>query len=255
MKKPLYTLAVIALLLAGIAVTGTGCAKKASAPPPAATSTTPAADVPATPPAPTISLTATPAAVERGQSTTISWRTTNATEVSIDGGIGTVEASGTRTVAPSASTTFRARAAGPGGTANAEVRITVTEPADVVPPTTRKLTDAEWFPSTIKDAFFNYDEYDIRPDAREALIGNSQALGERRNIPVLIEGHCDERGSEKYNLALGEKRASAARDFLVARGIDPARIETVSLGEERPFAQGHDEASWQLNRRAHFVMR
>jgi len=255
MRKTLYTLAVIALLLAGIAITGTGCAKKASAPPPAATPPTPPAEVPATPPAPTISVTATPAAIERGQSSTISWRTTNASEVTIDGGIGTVEATGARTVAPSASTTFRARATGPGGTANAEVRITVTAPADVVPPVTRKLTDAEWFPTTVKDAFFNYDEYDIRLDAREALTGNSQALSERGSIPILIEGHCDERGSEKYNLALGEKRAAAARDFLVARGIDPARIETVSYGEERPFAQGHDEASWQLNRRAHFVMR
>jgi peptidoglycan-associated lipoprotein len=201
-------------------------------------------------------LTATPAAILKGQSSTLSWRTANATEVTIDGGIGNVEPSGSRTVTPSSSTTFRARATGLGGTASAEARITVSsEGPDVVSPNPRPLRDEEWFPLNVKDAFFDYDKYDLRDDAREALMADSRALKERPNIRITIEGHCDERGSEAYNLALGAKRANAAKDFLAAQGIDPARIDTISYGEERPFALGHDETAWQQNRRAHLVMR
>jgi peptidoglycan-associated lipoprotein len=87
------------------------------------------------------------------------------------------------------------------------------------------------------------------------LTQNARALNERRGIRITIEGHCDERGSEAYNLALGDKRANAAKEFLVAQGIDPARIDIISYGEERPFAQGHDEETWKQNRRAHFAMR
>jgi peptidoglycan-associated lipoprotein len=208
------------------------------------------------PAAPTITLIASPAAIVKGQSSTLSWRSSNATEVTIDGGIGTVEASGSRTVTPSSSTTYRARATGPGGAADAEVRITVSsEGLEVVAPSPRPLRDEEWFPLNIKDAFFDYDKYDLRDDARQALLDDSRALKARPNIRITIEGHCDERGSEAYNLALGAKRANAAKDFLVAQGIDPARIDTISYGEERPFALGHDESAWQQNRRAHLVMR
>jgi peptidoglycan-associated lipoprotein len=167
-----------------------------------------------------------------------------------------VEASGSRTVTPSSSTTYRARATGPGGAANAEARITVSsEGPEVVSPNPRPLRDEEWFPLNIKDAFFDYDKYDLRDDARQALLDDGRALKGRPNIRITIEGHCDERGSEAYNLALGAKRADAAKDFLVAQGIDPARIDTISYGEERPFALGHDETAWQQNRRAHLVMR
>ncbi len=256
MRKSLYPLAVIVLLLAGIAVTGTGCSKKVAAPPPAAAPPPPPAVTPTTPPAPTISLTASPAAIEIGQSSTLSWRTTNATEVTIDGGIGTVEATGSRTVKPSSSISYRAKASGPGGVADAEVRITVSaEKGAIAPPSRPPLTDAEVFTEMIKDVFFDYDSYELREDARQTLIQNARALNERRNIRFTIEGHCDERGSEKYNLALGDRRASAAKEFLIAQGVDPARIDTVSYGEERPFAQGHDEESWKQNRCAHFVMR
>jgi len=167
-----------------------------------------------------------------------------------------VEASGSRTVTPSSSTTYRARATGPGGAANAEARITViSEGPEVAPLSPRPLRDEEWFPLSIKDALFDYDKYDLRDDARQALLDDSRALKERPNIRITIEGHCDERGSEAYNLALGAKRASVAKDFLVAQGIDPARIDIISYGEERPFALGHDETAWQQNRRAHLVMR
>lgn len=257
MRKALYPLAVTAALLAAIAVMGSGCSKRPAAPTaPTAPTPAPATEVTPTPPAPTLSLTASPAAIVKGQSSTLTWRTTNAIEVTIDGGIGTVEASGSRTVAPASSATYHARASGLGGVADAEARVTVSsEGAEVIPPTPRTLTDAEIWTRDAKDAFFDYDSYDVRDDARQALLDDARIMKERPTIRITIEGHCDERGSEAYNLALGDKRANAAKAFLVAQGIDAARIDTISYGEEKPFAPGHDESAWAQNRRAHFVMR
>lgn len=104
-----------------------------------------------------------------------------------------------------------------------------------------------------QDAYFDYDKYDLRSDAREALDHDSKVLRDNAGAKVLIEGHCDERGTTEYNLALGERRAAAARDYLTAAGIDAGRLDIVSFGEERPFATGHDESSWAQNRRAHLV--
>jgi peptidoglycan-associated lipoprotein len=258
MKRFKYPFTVLALTVVIIlTTTAIGCGKKnvAPTPPPAAQAPT-AAEKPPTPPAPTISLSASPTAIMKGQSSTLSWRTTNAAEVTIDGGIGTVESAGSRALSPSSSTTYHARATGPGGAADAEARITVSEEtAPVVPGTSRRLTDAEIFASSIKDAFFDYDSYTLREDGRQALMESVRILKERSNIRFTIEGHCDERGSEAYNLALGDKRANAAREFLASQGIDPARIDTISYGEEKPFATGHDEDAWKQNRRAHLVMR
>jgi len=253
MKKSLYMLAIITLVL-GIAITGTGC-KKTAAPAPVNTPPAPAPD-PAPPPAPapTISLNASPSAIERGESSTLSWRTGNASEVTISGGIGTVSPTGRRTVTPDASTTYRATASGPGGVADAEARITVTAPP-APPPPPRELSDVEFWTTKVKDVFFDYDKYDIREDGRQALVGNARALAERRHLRFTIEGHCDERGSERYNLALGDKRANATRDYLIAQGVSAGRIDTISYGEERPFTEGADEGSWAQNRRAHFVLR
>ena len=260
MRKSLYPLAVAALLLAGMLFLGSGCGgrKVAPTPPPAASSSNVPPEVRTTSPAPTISLTLTPAAIMKGQSSTLSWRSSNASEVTIDGGVGTVEASGSRTVAPADSMTYHAHATGPGGTADAEARVTVSnEATEVIPPVSRPVSDVEYFndQKNIKDVFFDYDRYEIRDDARQALLTDARSLKERPNIRISIEGHCDERGSEAYNLALGDKRANAAKEFLVSQGIDPARIDTISYGEEKPFATGHDEASWSQNRRAHLVMR
>lgn len=255
MTKPSHLLITVALLL-GIVLTGTGCGKKpAPVQPPVSTPPPVVAKTPAAP-APTISMSASPAAIIKGQTSVLTWNATNASEVTIDGGIGTVEASGSRTISPAASTTYHARAVGAGGAADAEVRITVSaEEAPPVPGTPRRLNDIEFFAANVKDAFFDYDSYTLRDDARQALTESIRALKERSNIRITIEGHCDERGSEAYNIALGDKRANAARDFLVAQGIDPARIDTISYGEEKPFASGHDEEAWKQNRRAHLVMR
>jgi peptidoglycan-associated lipoprotein len=200
-------------------------------------------------------LSASPSTIEKGQSTTLSWNSTNATSITIDGGIGTVEPSGRRTVSPADSTTYTARVTGPGGNATAEARVTVTAPPPVTPPPPRPITDAEFFASSVQDAYFDYDKYNIRDDARVTLQGDARALAERSGIRFTIEGHCDERGSEKYNLALGDRRANAAREFLVGQGIAGDRIETVSYGKERPQCTEHNEECWQKNRRAHFVLR
>ena len=108
----------------------------------------------------------------------------------------------------------------------------------------------------IKDAFFNYDEATLDGAAQSALTASANWLKGRdgAGYNVLIEGHCDERGTEQYNLALGDRRANTARDYLVTLGVDSGRIRTVSYGEERPFDNGHDESAWAANRRAHIVL-
>jgi len=206
-------------------------------------------------PAPTISLSASPSVIEKGQSTVLTWKSSNAGEVTIDNGIGTVEASGSRTISPPASTTYKAVAAGAGGDAAAETRVTVTAPAAVTPPPLPAISDSEFFSANIKDAFFDYDSYEIREDARASLLADVEILKQRPSIRITIEGHCDERGSERYNLALGDRRANSAKEFMIFNGIDAGRIDTVSYGEERPFCPEPNEECWQLNRRARIVMR
>ncbi len=106
----------------------------------------------------------------------------------------------------------------------------------------------------LRDVFFDTDRFDLMQDSREALATNSQWLLQHPGVRILVEGHCDERNTREYNLALGERRAAAVRDYLVFLGVDADRIETISYGEERPFALGHDESAWRLNRRSHFVI-
>ena len=106
----------------------------------------------------------------------------------------------------------------------------------------------------LEDAFFDTDRFDLTPAAREKLAQNAAWLQKHVTISILIEGHCDERNTREYNLALGERRASAVRDYLVLLGISSQRVQIISYGEERPFALGRDEGSWRLNRRAHFVI-
>ena len=254
MRPPLHKFVMVGFAALAILVTAAGCAKKVS-PPPAAAGTEPSPTAESSAPAPTLTLSASPATIERGQTAMLRWSSSNASSVTIDGGIGTVEASGAREVSPMASTTYTARATGSGGTANAETRITVTPPTAVTAPPPRAISDSEFFTTYIKDIFYDYDSYDLREDARQILRDNARALAERQVLQLLVEGHCDERGSEKYNLALGDKRAGAAKEFLVGQGISAERLDTISLGEERPFAPGHDETAWSQNRRAHFAMR
>ena len=207
----------------------------------------------APPPAkPTANLQASSSAIQRGDSVTLTWSSTNATSLSLSPGIGNVSAEGTQRVTPSDSVTYTLTATGPGGSADAEVHVTVSAPpppAKAAEPTLQELFDKE-----VKDAYFDYDKADVRTDARDALTQTAQFLRAYPQIKVVLEGHCDERGSTEYNLALGDRRAAAAKQFLVSLGISADRLESVSYGKERPFCTASTEDCWHQNRRAHIVM-
>jgi len=105
-----------------------------------------------------------------------------------------------------------------------------------------------------QDVFFDYDQYDLRTDAKATLDRKATFLNQNSSVRSQIEGHCDERGTNEYNLALGERRANAARQYLTTAGVNAARLSTISYGEERPLDPGRNEAAWARNRRAHFVI-
>ncbi len=217
---------------------------------PSAANNTPPAPTPP-PPRPTVTLQASPTFIDQGQSSTLTWSSTNATKVVLAGD--SVAPEGSKAVTPDASTTYSITASGPGGDAATSVRITVSpgsRPAEVSAP---PLPFDELFRQNVRDAFFDYDKYDIRPDARDALARTAEFLRRYPEAKVGIEGHCDERGSLEYNLALGAERAEATKKFLESLGIDGNRMNTVSYGKERPFCTEHDESCWQQNRRGHFV--
>jgi peptidoglycan-associated lipoprotein len=119
-----------------------------------------------------------------------------------------------------------------------------------VPPPPTETTNERL---ALEDAFFDFDDFSLRQDAKSALEQDGKYLSKNSGSKVVIEGHCDERGSVEYNLALGEKRARAAKDYLVSYGIPAARLTTISYGKERPFDTGHEEGAWAKNRRAHVV--
>jgi len=106
----------------------------------------------------------------------------------------------------------------------------------------------------IADIHFDFDKYNLRPDAQDILKKGAPAYLKYRDYKLVVEGHCDERGTAEYNLALGEKRAMEAAKYLVNLGIEKERIRTISYGKEMPLDKGHDEAAWAKNRRAHFVV-
>jgi peptidoglycan-associated lipoprotein len=106
----------------------------------------------------------------------------------------------------------------------------------------------------LEDVFFDTDRFDLTPEARGSLTKNAAWLQNHPTISILVEGHCDERNTREYNLALGERRASTVRDYIVFLGIASQRIQIISYGEERPFMRGRDESAWRLNRRSHFVI-
>jgi peptidoglycan-associated lipoprotein len=107
----------------------------------------------------------------------------------------------------------------------------------------------------LEDIHFEFDRYTLTPDARRILSKHARVLKEDPEIRILIEGHCDERGTQEYNLALGQRRAQAAKDYLLNSGVPPGRITVISYGEERPLDSASTEAAWAKNRRAHFNRR
>lgn len=119
---------------------------------------------------------------------------------------------------------------------------------------TQGAGDAGVAASDLRTAYFAYDSYSLSSEAREGLKYNANWLKEHATATVQVEGHCDERGTTEYNLALGEKRANAARDYMQKLGIEASRISVISYGEERPADPGHDESAWSKNRRATFIL-
>ena len=108
--------------------------------------------------------------------------------------------------------------------------------------------------SLLKDIRFDFDRYDIRPADAAILKENAAVLKKYHKVKIQIEGHCDERGTNEYNLALGERRANSAKNYLLSVGVSPERISTISYGEERPVDPGHTEEAWAKNRRAHTII-
>jgi len=240
-----------------LAIVAAGCKKKA--PPPAPPPPAPAPQPPP-PAAPVISeFTAEPSSIERGQSSTLRWDVQNANSVSIDNGVGSVQASGSHQVFPGSSTTYTLTATGPGGTktATATVDVTAPPPPPPPPPAEHKQTLEEMLSGTVVDAYFDYDKSDIREDARTALTKDADALkaifASFPDATIMVEGNCDERGSAEYNLALGDRRATSAKNFLTQLGVPEGKLKTISYGKERPVCTEHNEECWQRNRHVHFA--
>jgi len=234
------------LVIVAIAALGLGCRHKPTTAP-----TPPPAPVPS-PAKPAVSLQAAPGSIQKGDTATLTWSSTNATELKLTPGIGTVAAAGSTKVAPVESTTYTITAAGPGGSADASASVTVVRPPP--PPAPRQPRFDELFAEEVRDAYFDYNKADINSDAREALTKTADFLRKYPEVKVTVEGHCDERGSTEYNLALGDRRAQAVRQYLISLGISAGRMNAVSYGKEKPFCSQQTEDCWQSNRRGHFIM-
>jgi len=229
------------------------CHKKAVPPPP-----------PAPPPAapenkPVINyFTAEPTTISSGEPASLRWSVTDANNVQIDNGIGQVSPNGRRAIYPTATTTYHMTASGPGGTAEADATVTVSTPPPPQPVRSQPATTVQdILAHQVQDIHFDYDKSDIRPEDQSILQADANALktifSMDPNFIVQIEGNCDERGSAEYNLALGDRRAQAARDGLVALGVPADKLHTISYGKERPICVEASEECYARNRRAHFA--
>ena len=247
MKQSAYRKWFVLFGLITLAVFAGGCKKKVAAPPPAPAP----APAPAPPAKPTVTMNASPASIKAGEAARLSWSSTNATDLDIEPSVGKVAPEGSTPVNPAESTTYTITASGPGGSATASARIEV---AAAPPPPPAQPNLNQLFEQNIKDAYFDFDRSDVREDARAALTKDAEFLRSYAQVRVSIEGNCDERGSTEYNLGLGQRRADAAKKYLVSLGISADRMETVSWGKERSVCSEHNEECWQKNRRAHLVM-
>jgi peptidoglycan-associated lipoprotein len=240
-------LIVLALLVAA------SCHKKPTAAP--VTQAPEAAPAPAPPSPPTCNLTGEPASVEQGAGVTLSWESRDATEVDIKPGLGKQLTEGSASVKPVESTTYILTATGPGGTTTCTARVTVTVSTTATPTVKEENIAPASFSEAVRDAFFDYDSSALRSDAQQALTTDAAFLKAHPDIKFVIEGHCDQRGSEEYNLGLGDRRAQAARDFLANLGVAPDRMSAVSYGKTRLVCNENTEACWQKNRRDHLALK
>ena len=255
-RSRLHASKVGALTLSALVLFAVGCKKKVAPPPPPPP---PQAEQPAPPQAAAVinSFTAEPTTIEPGQSSTLRWSISNATDMSIDNGVGAVQSMGERQVFPRTSTTYTLTAKGPSGmdTRSVTVEVSMPPPPPPAAPSAPQLSGSEMLSQQGQDAYFDYDKSDIRSDAQQALTHDAallkQIFQQDPNFTVIVEGHCDERGSAEYNLALGDRRATSAKDYLVQLGVPADKLKTISYGKERPQCTEANEACWQKNRRAH----
>jgi peptidoglycan-associated lipoprotein len=241
-----------------------GCKKKVAAaapPPPAPKVEAPPPPQPKPQPPRIDTFAAEPASVERGQSSTLRWSVANANNMSIDQGVGSVQANGTRQVNPGNSTTYTLTASGAGGTDTRSVTVTVNAPPPPPPakpkPPVVTISSVEVLNREGQDIYFDYDMSDLRADAVRAATANADLLkrifAQDSRFTVLIEGNCDERGSAEYNLGLGDRRATSLKDFYVMQGLPADRIKTISYGKEKPVCTDANEACYQRNRNDHMA--
>jgi peptidoglycan-associated lipoprotein len=221
-----------------------GCKKK---PPP-----TP----PAPPPKPvTATLSANPTSIQRGQSSTLTWSTDGADDVTLEGQ--KVNTSGSQSVTPTDTTTYHLVAKGTGGTQEATAQVTVSAPPPPPTPTPTpapQVTDEQLFAQAAQDIYFDFDKADLRPQSQQILAHLAEVVKAHPNWKVQIEGNCDERGSTEYNLALGERRADSAKQALQQGGVGADQLKTISYGKEKPVCTESNEDCWQRNRHDHFTL-
>lgn len=222
-----------------------GCHKKVAAPPPAAQALPPA------PASPTAQLSVSPAVITQGQSAVLTWTTNNANSAAIRG-MGTVSTSGSQPVSPAESTTYTLTAKGAGGNVETTARLTVNPAPQPVAQST--LTEEQLFQQNVRDAYFDYDKYDLRSQDSTTAQEDASFLAKHPDMKVLIAGHCDERGSEEYNIALGQNRAQSLEHALETDGVAASRIRVVSYGKEKPFCTQENDQCWQENRRDHLTL-
>ena len=257
LNKAALTLAMVMVLIAS------ACSKKTPIPPPPPPPPAPASSTngPTTSGRPVVAeFSVEPTSIERGQSAVLRWNVTGSTNVAINNGIGTVPATGNQRVNPSDTTTYTLTASSAAGDTTATATLRVTGPPPPPPPVNNnpgaRGTLESRVQSDLRDALYDYDSNNIRDDARAALTADADALkrilADFPNASINVEGHCDERGSAEYNLGLGDRRATSARDFLTQLGVPANRLKTISYGKERPVCTESDESCWQRNRRAHF---
>lgn len=213
---------------------------------------TPVANTPPPPSlsAPTATIEVNPSHTQPGQPVTITWKTEHTTDVSIDP-LGAVGPTGSQTVNPSESTTYRLVAKGAGGVKESVAEVTVTAASQVNTPLLEESIPETG--NTRYDVFFDTDAFAIRPDQLATIEGDAGLMKHHPELHVLVEGHCDELGSTEYNLALGDLRAAEVKFALLKAGVKGSRIRTISYGKERPLCEEQSEACWRLNRRAHIV--
>jgi peptidoglycan-associated lipoprotein len=239
--KQTIRLSFVVTILGGVLMSS-GCAKKAAkATPPAAPPS----------PTPTATLAASPDVIEQGQSTVLTWNTENASNISIEG-LGELSASGSKSVTPNGSMTYTLVAKGPGGTENASARVTVNaKAAEVKAPSP---SEEELFARNVRDILFDYDKAEIRNDQATTAQRDAAFLMQHPSIKVVLEGHCDNRGSEEYNLALGTTRAESLKKALLQQGVSEDRMKTISYGKEKPLCSEENDQCWQENRVDHVAM-